>query len=238
MSFSVTSGPIFLLAIILAAYNSSCAQPLQQKGKFTRQDTLRGSITPERTSWDVASYNIYVQPDYKPKTIRGWKEIAFDITSDGRNRKMQIDLQQPMSIDSIVFNGKKIKNYKRNGNVYLVDFGKQKFIAARTLIKKDKAIPMHTIRIYFQGKPREAVMPPWDGGWIWAKDGKGRPWMTVACQGLGASVWYPCKDHQSDEPDLGATLQIKVPEKLVAVGNGRLSNKTETSDGNVVYTWQ
>ena len=217
---------------------SACTQPLNQKNKFTRQDTLRGSITPERAWWDVASYNIYITPDYASKTIRGWNQISFDINTDGKNRKMQIDLQQPMVIDSVIFNKKKIKTFKRNGNVYLVDFGSYKFTAARTLVKKDKAIPLHNITVYYHGKPREAIRPPWDGGWIWAKDAKGRPWMTVACQGLGASVWYPCKDHQSDEPDLGALMQIRVPDTLVAVANGKLYSKDDQKDGTVLYTWQ
>ncbi len=146
---------------------------------------------------------------------------------------MQIDLQQPMQIDSIIFNEKQISTYKRDGNVYFIDFGSFKFNVAKTFAKKEKALPLYTIRIYFHGKPREAVNPPWDGGWIWSKDEKGRPWMTVACQGLGASVWYPCKDHQSDEPDLGATLQIKVPDTLIAVGNGRLISQSAG-----LYTWK
>ncbi len=217
---------------------TTCAQPLQQKQKFTAQDTLRGSITPNRAWWNVTSYNIYVQPDYKNKSIRGWNQITFDVNSNGKNRKMQIDLQQPMVIDSIVFNKKKIKNFKRNGNVYVIDFGSYDFKAARTLSTKDKAIPLHTVFIYYHGKPREAVQPPWDGGWIFSKDAKGRPWMTVACQGLGASVWYPCKDHQSDEPDNGAMIQVRVPDSLVAVANGRLYAKDDQKDGTVLYTWQ
>ncbi|MEO7922278.1 MAG: M1 family metallopeptidase [Chitinophagaceae bacterium] len=229
----------FLISYFLFLISfSATAQPLSQKNKFTHQDTLRGSITPERAWWDVASYNIYVTPDYKTKTIRGWNQLSFDINTDGSKRKMQIDLQQPMVIDSIIFNKKKIKSYKRNGNVYLVDFGNYKFTAARTLLKKDKAIPLHNITIYFHGKPREAVNPPWDGGWIWGKDAKGRPWMTVACQGLGASVWYPCKDYQGDEPDLGALIQVRVPDTLVAVANGKFYSKDEQRDGTVLYTWQ
>lgn len=230
---------ITFVFLSLALSGAHCiSQPLQQKNKFTRQDSLRGSINAERNWWDVASYNIYVQPDYKTKTIQGWNQISFDVNSDGSKRKMQIDLQLPMIIDSIIFNNKKLTTYKREGNVYHIDFGDFKFIQARTLVKKDKAIPLHSIKIYFHGKPREAVLPPWDGGWIWGKDAKGRPWMTVACQGLGASVWYPCKDHQSDEPDNGAMIQVRVPDSLVAVSNGRQYAKDNQHDGTVLYTWQ
>ena len=210
---------------------------MSQKGKFTRQDTLRGTITPEREWWDVASYDIFVEPDFSSRSIKGWNEIAFDINSDGSHRKMQIDLQQPMEIDSIIFNGKRITDFKRNGNVYLVDFGSFKFTAARTLVKKEKALPLHKIRIYFHGKPVVAKNPPWDGGWIFSKDAKDNPWMTVACQGLGASVWYPCKDHQSDEPDLGATIQIKIPNGLTAVSNGQIG-KSIVQGEKTIWTWQ
>ncbi len=227
-----------LIAVTLCFSKSTCAQPLSQKGKFTQQDTLRGSITPERAWWNVVSYNIYVAPDYKSKTIKGWNQIGFDVNSDGKNKKMQIDLQQPMAIDSIVFNNKKMKSYKRNGNVYIIDFGSFNFVAAKTALQRHHPVTLHSIKIYFQGKPRVAVNPPWDGGWIWGKDAKGRPWMTVACQGLGASVWYPCKDHQSDEPDQGALIQVKVPDTLVAVANGKLYSKDEQKDGTILYTWQ
>jgi aminopeptidase N len=227
-----------LIAITLCFSKSTCAQPLSQKGKFTRQDTLRGSISPERAWWNVVSYNIHVAPDYKSKTIKGWNQISFDVNSDGKNKKMQIDLQQPMAIDSIIFNNKKVKTFKRNGNVYIIDFGNFNFIAAKTALQRNHPVKLHSIKIYFKGKPHEAVNPPWDGGWIWSKDAKGRPWMTVACQGLGASVWYPCKDHQSDEPDQGALIQVKIPDTLIAVANGKLYSKDDQKDGTMLYTWQ
>lgn len=227
-----------ILFFLFFIFQSSHAQLLSPKEKFTRQDTLRGSITPERAWWNVVSYNIYVAPDYKTKTIKGWNQMAFDVNSDGKNKKMQIDLQQPMVIDSIVFNNKPIKKITRNGNVYIIDFDNFNFIAAKTALKRHIPVTLHSMKIYFEGKPREAINPPWDGGWIWSKDAKGRPWMTVACQGLGASVWYPCKDHQSDEPDEGALIQVRVPDTLVAVANGRLISKDDQKDGTMLYTWQ
>jgi aminopeptidase N len=228
-----------LLAVgILLLPRNSCSQSLHKKQKFTRQDTLRGSITAERAWWNVIHYNLHIEPDYKSKTIKGWNQIGFDINHIGKHKKMQIDLQKPMKIDSIVFNKKKIKSFTRNGNAYLIDFGSYHFVSAKTALSQRQPVTLYSIYIYFSGRPREAVNPPWDGGWIWGKDARGRPWMTVACQGIGASVWYPCKDHQSDEPDQGALIQVKVPDTLVAVANGKLYSKEDQKDGTQLWTWQ
>lgn len=235
MKYITRSTYIFIITVFSI---NACAQPLHQKGNFTKQDTLRGTITPERAWWNVVSYNIYVAPDYSSKTISGWNQISFDVLNDGMNKKMQIDLQVPMKIDSIIFDKQKITSYKRTGNVYIIDFGDHKFISAKSILQSQGKAISNTIKIYFSGKVKEATNPPWDGGWIWSKDAKGRPWMTVACQGLGASVWYPCKDHQSDEPDHGALIQVKVPDTLVAVANGRLYSKDDQKDGTMLYTWQ
>ncbi|HWR32607.1 MAG TPA: M1 family metallopeptidase [Chitinophagaceae bacterium] len=234
--YIVRSFPV--LYFLFFMLNFSCAQPLNKKGNFTLQDTLRGSITPERAWWNVVSYNISVAPDYKSKTIAASNQISFDVNSDGTGKKMQIDLQKPLGIDSIIFHGKKINSFTRNGNVFIIDFGDYKFLSAKTSLSRKIPVTLYKLWIYYHGKPREAIYPPWDGGWIFSKDEKGRPWMTVACQGLGASVWYPCKDHQSDEPDQGATIQIKIPDTLVAVANGRLIAEEKQANGYVVYTWQ
>ena len=224
------------LLIITLTHNFCEAQLLNIKKQFTRQDSLRGSISPERAWWNVTRYNISVEPDYKNKTIKGWNEIEFEPIQPGKNKIMQLDLQQPMQIDSISIEyggNKPVLKYTRDGNIYLIDFGNIEFFG--NLKKPMRSV--YTFRIYFSGKPREAKNAPWDGGWIWSKDEKGRPWMTVACQGLGASVWYPCKDHQSDEPDNGASLTMTVPDSLVAVGNGRLTNKKKNNTGTTSWTW-
>jgi len=197
--------------------------PQGEKEKFTHADTLRGSITPERAWWNVIYYDIHVTPDYEKQFIKGVTGIRLQTIKAGR--RLQLDLQEPMNIVSITWNKKTLK-YKREGNIFHVSFPKE--------IKKGA---IETLSVQFEGKPRAAVRPPWDGGWIWTKDKQGRPWMSVACQGLGASVWYPCKDHQSDEPDSGASLHITVPDTLVAVGNGRLKEKKDNGDGTTTWSW-
>lgn len=215
----------------------AAAQPLHGNRSFTLQDTLRGTITPERAWWDVAFYNIYVAPDFNKKAIRGWNQIGFTIKQYGANKKMQIDLQQPMKLDSVLYGNKQL-NYSRNGNVYYISFPDELVEAGKLQPGETASTKTFSIKLFYSGTPREAVMPPWDGGWIWKRDAKGRPWMSVACQGLGASVWYPCKDHQSDEPDNGALIQIKIPDSLVAVSNGKLYSKDDQLDGTMLYTWQ
>jgi aminopeptidase N len=191
---------------------------------FTRQDTLRGSITPERAWWDVLRYDISVTPDYNSKTIKGSCDITFKVLKDGT--LMQIDLQQPMQITAAICDGKTVDIQSRDTNVYYINL---------PLLKNGTT---SKLSLQFEGKPREAKNPPWDGGWIFTRDRQRRPWMTVACQGLGASVWYPCKDYQGDEPDNGASLSITVADTLVAVGNGRLKNKTNNNNGTSTWKWE
>lgn len=220
----------FLFPCFLLLASCSMAQPLNQKKKFTRQDTLRGSIGPERAWWDVLRYDIEVTPDYNSKYITGKTTIQFKVVADRRTDYMQIDLQQPLTIDSLYYNGKLYINYPakpyyNEGNVWHIP------------LPKTPVNSVQSLSVFYHGKPREAKMPPWDGGWIFSKDKQGRPWMSVACQGLGASVWFPCKDHQSDEPNEGASLRVTVSANLVAVANGKLKQKL-SGDNNNTWVWE
>jgi aminopeptidase N len=220
---------IVIISVTSINFHTSFAQ-------FTRQDTLRGSIGNGRNWWNVKQYNLSIAIDIVNQTISGTNQIVFDIAKAGKNRFMQIDLQKPMEIDKIEYVRNKYKNefisFKREGNVYWVDFGNRNFE------KTTKAKNQQSVVIHFKGKPRIAINAPWDGGWIWAKDEKGRPWITAACQGLGASAWYPCKDHQGDEPDNGTTLSITVPDSLTAVGNGRLKEKKSNNNSTTTWKWE
>ncbi len=191
---------------------------------LTKQDTLRGTITPERAWWDVKHYEIEIEPIISKQKITGKNTIEFYTLRHGQ--KMQIDLQSPMEIDSITFAEEKT-TFNRLGNVYYIEFENELF--------SDKK---YKIIIHFSGKPHKAINAPWDGGWIWSKDTKGNPWITVACQGLGASVWYPCKDHQSDEPENGAKISLKVPNNLVGVSNGQFIGKKDVEKNKTIYYWE
>ena len=203
----------------------SKAQKIESKA-FSHADTLRGSITPQRIWWDVIKYDITIKPEYKNKTTEGKNTITYKVLSEKYPYFMQIDLQEPLQIDSVLLNSSIKSNYTKEGNAWIVQLSGQKKNA------------LNHVDVFFHGKPREAIRAPWDGGWTFTQDSLGRPWMTVTCQGLGASVWYPCKDHQSDEPDNGATLSIIVPDTLAAVANGRLQAKTNNADKTTTYKWR
>ena len=216
-----------LVPFLLLLASCTTAQPLNTRKKFTKQDTLRGSIGAERAWWDVLHYDVEVTPDYDNKSIQGKTTIEYKVLPGQASDYLQIDLQQPLTIDTIYYNKKLYINYPakpyyREGNVWHIP------------LPRAQVGSVNSIAIVYHGKPREAKTPPWDGGWIFSKDKQGRPWMSVACQGLGASVWFPCKDHQSDEPDNGATLRIRVPTNLVAIGNGNMKDKII---GNTTNTW-
>lgn len=201
---------------------------LQSQPVFNLQDTLRGSLNKNRDWFDIQHYDINVTPNYETKSIVG--QVIWTAKVVKPTNHIQIDLQQPLIIDSILYKlpnaDRKSLTFSRNNNIALVNFNEK--LNINTQFK---------LLIYYHGVPREAVRPPWDGGWIWKKDINGKPWMSVACQGLGASVWYPCKDHQSDEPDQGANLTMNVPDTLMAIGNGRLIKKY--NDNQLTsYTWE
>lgn len=99
----------------------SCAQPLNQKKIYTKQDTLRGSINANRDWWDVQQYGLEIMPDILTKTIKGINTVHFLVVKGGRNKKMQIDLQAPMKMDSIIWNNKIFRSFKRSGNTYILD---------------------------------------------------------------------------------------------------------------------
>ena len=212
----------FLVAVCFSSLSIQAQDHAEQKIP-TRADSLRGSINEERSWWDVTHYTINVEPDFNTKTIQGKVDIQFKVLDAGKT--MQIDLQEPLVLISATLKNKSL-SFTREGNVYHITIPNQLTLGSS-----------EDIVLTYGGKVVEAVNPPWDGGWIFKKDKLGRDWMSVACQGLGASVWYPCKDHQSDEPNLGATISITIPDTLVAVGNGRLIEKKVVKPNTMTFVW-
>jgi len=206
------------------------AQLLENETTFTKQDTLRGSITPGRVWWDVLKYDLAVTPNFDKFTISGTTVISFRLVKKP-GKQMQIDLQNPLIIDSAILNGTSM-TFRRDGNAWFIDIPKGRLPKSAA-----SAGGTHELRIVYHGVPKPALRAPWDGGIVWKKDKNGNPWINVACQGLGASVWWPCKDHQSDEPDNGVTISVTTPDTLMNISNGRLQNVTNDGNGHKTWTW-
>lgn len=180
---------------------------LSQEPFFTRQDTLRGSITPERAWWDLTYYHLSVEAKPGDSSLEGSVAVHYRVLSPAR--VMQIDLQPPMRITGVDQDEKPVP-FRSDGNVYYLELpGEQ--------LQGD----IKSVKIRFGGRPKVSVHPPWDGGLVWRTDDRGNPFVATACQGAGASLWWPCKDHMYDEPD-SMLISITSPENLTAVGNGRL----------------
>ena len=220
------------LLVVLGAF----AQLGESKSASTHADSLRGSIGPFRAWWNVVGYDVWVRPDFETRSITGRTQIAFDAITDGQ--RMQIDLQQPLVVDSILADVADFKDGAIVVTYKAIPFTHEENVVWVDLPQAMKPGEASTITLHYHGVPRAARNPPWDGGWIWRKDAQGNPWMSVACQGLGASAWHPCKDHQSDEPEYGANLHITVADSLQAIGNGRLRTTASNGDGTSTWHWQ
>ena len=206
---------IFILFFLLNTYVQSRAQ------KYSAQDTLRGSITPERIWWDLVYYDLDVTVQHKVKSIRGTNTIHYKVVSP--NNIMQIDLQPPMKLIKAVQDEVKL-SINQNGNAHFIQ-----------LEKKQNRKKIEQIVLHFEGQPKEAINAPWDGGFSWKKDYNGNDFIATSCQGIGASVWWPNKDHMYDEVD-SLQMKITVPKHLKAVGNGRLRAVTK-NEKTASYTW-
>ncbi|TCN55513.1 M1 family peptidase [Flavobacterium circumlabens] len=200
------------------------AQGLLNKSEmvFTHQDTLRGSITKERAWWDLKYYHLDVKVNPSEKTITGSNTVRYTVLSS--NNRMQIDLQEPMQIYKVTQNGKEQK-FVREGNAFFIE-----------LTAAQKVGETKEIVISFGGKPKEAVKPPWDGGITWKKDKNGKDFIASSCQGLGASVWWPNKDHMYDEVE-NMLISVNVPGDLTDVSNGRLKSVKKEKDGTKTFNW-
>lgn len=210
-----------------------CWSVITQAQRFTHADTLRGSNGPFRKNWNVRHYDVHARFNLADSSISGFNDLVYSNNTSKENTTLQIDLQEPMQIDSafVILPQQRLKlTYTRSGNVWMLKWPKK--YPVLTKINNNSRL----LRIYYHGHPRIARKAPWDGGLVTRKDKQNRPWATIACQGLGASVWYPCKDIQSDEPD-SAAMHITVADSLVVVGNGRLRSKINNNDGTATYHW-
>ena len=193
-----------------------------QGQEYTKQDSLRGNITPEREWWDLSYYHLDIAVDIDKQTIQGSNTIRYKVLTP--NQIIQIDLQPPMNISKVFEDGKELK-YRRDGNAYFIE------------LKKEQLAEAHNeIIVQYSGKPRIAPRPPWDSGMVWEKDNLGKPFASSISWGAGSSQWWPCKDHMYDEVD-SVKFSINVRNDLVAVANGKLSGIEDHDDNSRTYHW-
>ncbi|XRE44171.1 Peptidase M1 family protein [Tenacibaculum discolor] len=214
------------LAILIAGCSSSTAQKntslFSKNETFTRQDSLRGSITPERSWWDLTYYHLNVAVNPDKKFIKGKNTVEYKVLKP--HQVLQIDLQPPLKITKATQNNEELK---------VVSEGNAHFIQLKSPQKKGA---INSVDVYYEGNPKEAIRAPWDGGFSWKKDSNGNHFVATSCQGLGASVWWPNKDHMYDEVDSMA-ISVRVPKNLMDVSNGRLRNIEQHNDNTTTYHW-
>lgn len=209
--------------LLLFACTHVQAQMFDQKPDFTRQDTLRGSITPERAWWDLTHYHLDVAVNIPAQSISGSNTISYRVIED--HDVMQIDLQEPMEITRIVQNSRELQ-FKREGVAWWVQ-----------MEEPQNEGDINQLSVEFEGTPVVAANPPWDGGLTWETDSNGKPFVANSNQGIGPSIWWPNKDHVYDEPD-SMRISITAPDDLMAVSNGRNISTEQNNDGTATWHWE
>jgi len=207
----------FISFLLVVLFGNLSAQP------FSKQDYLHGKLTKLRTCFDVKSYEITVKVDIEKRFISGKNEITFLAVTD--LNKIQIDLKRPMKIEKVVFEDKNLL-YEQDSNAYFINFTQK--ITKGSLAK---------ITVFFSGFPPIAKNAPWDGGFVFKKDSSYKPWVGLACEGIGAYCWLPCKDHLSDEAE-NMTMHLQVPNGLVGVSNGKFTGKLPLNNGYTQFDWK
>lgn len=212
----------FIFILLMAINHSGFSQLLNQKKVFTRKDSLRGSLRPERECFDVDYYELALNFDTVNASISGSNSIYFKVKK--MTNIIQLDLEEHIAIDSILWQNK-VLAFTREFNAVFVRFPETLTFNSR-----------NTVTVKYHGQPVIAKRAPWDGGFVWSKDKEGNAWIAVACEGLGASSWWPCKDHLSDEPD-SMKITCIVPTGLSAVCNGNLIQERKVSEKQTAFTW-
>lgn len=207
-----------VIALALVTFQTASAQ----EKSFTRQDTLRGSITPERAWWDLTYYHLDVEVDPSSKSIKGKNTVQYKVLEP--HNVLQIDLQAPLTITQVTQDNIPLE-VSHDGNAHFI-----------TLKNAQEIGSIQSLDVYYEGQPKEAIRAPWDGGFSWKKDDNGHDFVATSCQGLGASVWWPNKDHMYDEVD-SMLISVTVPKDLMNVSNGQLRSIEEHDNGKKTYNW-
>ena len=214
---------IFSILFFLISFSLLAQTSLFDHSKtFTKQDSLRGSITPERVWWNLTYYHLDISVNPDKKFINGKNTVQYKVLKP--HNVLQIDLQAPLKITKVIQNGKKLK---------VISDGNAHFIQLKAIQKTGS---INSLDVYYEGHPKVAKNAPWDGGFSWKKDENGNHFAATSCQGLGASVWWPNKDHMYDEVDSMA-ISVRVPKNLMNISNGKLRKTEQHKDNTTTYHW-
>ncbi len=214
---------INFILICMVLFLSSCTRKM---ATVVHQDQtiINESTGNYRDGWNVLHYTLAVKPDIPKESLTG--EVSIKLRVDKPEKYLRIDIFDSLTITAATFDGSSVNFQKAGKGFYYIS------------IPAVPAGSVHSLVMEYKGKPRKAVLPPWDGGVQWTVDSLGRSWVQVACQGIGASTWWPCKDVQDDEPDEGADIFITVPDPLTGVSNGRLIDITPVDNGLSQWHWR
>jgi len=199
--------------------------------KFSESLKLLGSLNKYRNCFDATFYELNISVDEKKKYLKG--KVLMNAIALSDFDTLQIDLYENMKVNNIGF-----------ATLNSIQESETKFINASYVRKhgaifialKQKAGEIFKLKIEYEGKPVEAKRPPWKGGFVWKKDKEKNPWIGVACESEGASLWWPCKDVTNDEPD-STSINITVSKGLMAVSNGKFVGISNPDQQNVTYKW-
>ncbi len=212
-----------LIAVFSPFFNISLGQSLMEHSReYTRADSLRGALRPERTCYDVTYYDLKVKIDTVNRSITGSNTIRFKVVANFTT--LQIDLYENMKIINITMGGQELR-YRREFNAVFVEMPNE--------LPKGET---NSIIINYYGSPIIAKRPPWDGGFTWTHDNNGKLWVAVSCEGMGASLWWPCKDYLGDEPD-SMRISCTIPNGLRCVSNGQEEPETKHADSTTTFHW-
>jgi aminopeptidase N len=218
LACSWTACSLLGLNIAHTAPNKAAKYP-----KFTLADTLRGALNPARACFDVTHYNLDLSFDYKAKSVRGFVIISAKAVTNIAS-SLQLDLSSKLKVTAITQSGKQL-TFTHKGDVIMVQ-------PAANMAAGDT----FSLKVWYEGRPIIAARPPWEGGLVWKHDANKNVWAGVACELIGASIWYPLKDYLGDEPD-SASVNITIPKGLVAVSNGTLEKRTVIGE-NERFEWR
>jgi len=189
--------------------------------ELTPNNNLIGNLNENRSSYRVSFYDINIDFDIDHKSLAGFVTIKAESIRD--LNKLQIDLAENLNIKKITYENKEL-SFSREFDAILIDFNS-------TIVKGS----IFEFTVFYDGIPQSADNPPWAGGFTWSKDKNGRDWIAVSCEGEGARIWWPNKDHITAEGD-SVRMKYTVPSNTVAVGNGKLRNII-TKNNKSTYEW-